>query len=518
MFPGGADGPDAAPGWFTGEVPDWFIVVDDDTYIKVPEMSRLLGHHDAGLAVAVGRKFFSPGKGGLLGGGPGIALSRGALGAIETERCQSFPVISHSVPGGDGWLGQCMSAAGVTLIHDWRFKSLPPLAFSKEQQAWAASFHKSNVRSVASWLAGRPKAGQTNALTPMCAPALLRDLKELTCIPRFTIIGAQKAGTTSIFEYLGQHPNVRLPEEKELNFWGSPWPIASGLKRATPLSKFTFSYFRKFKLPPPNLASRVTGEASPDYFVATIDALFNMLRYAPSMKVIVSLRDPIERFASAYKNKVADGTMHRHMDQRLFATKKKDTRKDHEVPDFEVPSLSALVTQASEALQQCPDQGRHYTLSERPVTWRDGKSCYVNPFVLHGHYAKYLRPWVANFGGARHNLFIMDFAALESSAEGAAGAMAELAHFLGLKPFAFTTGEVYNSRENRGVHTKKGLTGGVISGVPKEQLGGKLGSWTKLLPPDSVAALQGYYRRPVKELVELLRAEGRQVGFTKNYI
>ena len=61
-------------------------------------MSRLLGHHDAGLAVAVGRKFFSPGKGGLLGGGPGIALSRGALGAIETERCQSFPVISHSVP------------------------------------------------------------------------------------------------------------------------------------------------------------------------------------------------------------------------------------------------------------------------------------------------------------------------------------------------------------------------------------------------------------------------------------
>ena len=125
---------------------------------------------------------------------------------------------------------------------------------------------------------------------------------------------------------------------------------------------------------------------------------------------------------------------------------------------------------------------------------------------------------MANFGGARHNLFIMDFAALESSAEGAAGAMAELAHFLGLKPFAFTTGEVYNSRENRGVHTKKGLTGGVISGVPKEQLGGKLGSWTKLLPPDSVAALQGYYRRPVKELVELLRAEGRQVGFTKNYI
>jgi hypothetical protein len=37
---------------------------------------------------------------------------------------------------------------------------------------------------------------------------LLRDLGVLKCLPLFTIIGAQKAGTTSLFKYFGQHPQV----------------------------------------------------------------------------------------------------------------------------------------------------------------------------------------------------------------------------------------------------------------------------------------------------------------------
>ena len=43
----------------------------------------------------------------LLGGGPGIALSRTALDKISAAECtkRTFPIISSSVPGGDGWLG-----------------------------------------------------------------------------------------------------------------------------------------------------------------------------------------------------------------------------------------------------------------------------------------------------------------------------------------------------------------------------------------------------------------------------
>ena len=38
-------------------------------------------------------------------------------------------------------------------------------------------------------------------------------------LPNFLIIGAAKAGTTSLFYYLKQHPEIFMPEQKELNFF-----------------------------------------------------------------------------------------------------------------------------------------------------------------------------------------------------------------------------------------------------------------------------------------------------------
>ena len=76
---------------------------------------------------------------------------------------------------------------------------------------------------------------------------------------------------------------------------------------------------------------RVTGEASPDYLVSRGRVLQNMLRYAPRMKILVSLRDPLERCLSAYANKRADGTVHRHLLKNLHRAWSVDRRKDGEV-------------------------------------------------------------------------------------------------------------------------------------------------------------------------------------------
>jgi hypothetical protein len=98
-------------------------VVDDDTYVKVPQFyAALVARGDPNRAVAVGRKFLHATKGSLLGGGPGIALSRGAVAAIRDAQCTkaAFPIISHTVPGGDGWLGQCMTLAEVGARARWR--------------------------------------------------------------------------------------------------------------------------------------------------------------------------------------------------------------------------------------------------------------------------------------------------------------------------------------------------------------------------------------------------------------
>lgn len=44
--------------------------------------------------------------------------------------------------------------------------------------------------------------------------------------PSFLIIGAQKAGTTALFEYLAQHPRIVRPSEKEIRFFTPEWYVA----------------------------------------------------------------------------------------------------------------------------------------------------------------------------------------------------------------------------------------------------------------------------------------------------
>jgi hypothetical protein len=87
---------------------DWLVLMDDDTYVLPGRLRATLGWYGfaARSALAVGRKFHSR-KTMLLGGGPGIALSRTALDKISAAECtkRTFPIISSSVPGGDGWLG-----------------------------------------------------------------------------------------------------------------------------------------------------------------------------------------------------------------------------------------------------------------------------------------------------------------------------------------------------------------------------------------------------------------------------
>ena len=44
-------------------------------------------------------------------------------------------------------------------------------------------------------------------------------------VPDFFIVGAPKAGTTAMYEYLRTHPDLYLPERKELRFFGSDLDI-----------------------------------------------------------------------------------------------------------------------------------------------------------------------------------------------------------------------------------------------------------------------------------------------------
>ena len=105
-------------------------------------------------------------------------------------------------------------------------------------------------------------------------------------LPDFLVIGAMKSGTTSLYSYLIQHPQISKPQKKEIYFFstnlynkGIHWYRAH----------FPFQYS----------SNQLTFEASTDYiFVPKAAEL--IYRCLPDVKLILLLRNPVDRAISHY--------------------------------------------------------------------------------------------------------------------------------------------------------------------------------------------------------------------------
>lgn len=104
-------------------------------------------------------------------------------------------------------------------------------------------------------------------------------------IPQFLIIGVQKGGTSSLFYYLKSHPQIKRSITKEIHYFNLFYE--NGLKW----------YLGHF---PAKSDKYITGEATPDY-IFHIEAAKRIKALNPNMKIIVLLRNPIERAYSAYQ-------------------------------------------------------------------------------------------------------------------------------------------------------------------------------------------------------------------------
>lgn len=113
-------------------------------------------------------------------------------------------------------------------------------------------------------------------------------------LPDFLILGTQKGGTTSLFEYLEQHPRVLGPTRKEIHYFADR-PNPNNYRILGP------GWYRSHFPGQRTLRElgAITGEATPDYMVEPT----TMRRIAddlPASRWIVLLRDPILRAASAH--------------------------------------------------------------------------------------------------------------------------------------------------------------------------------------------------------------------------
>lgn len=108
-------------------------------------------------------------------------------------------------------------------------------------------------------------------------------------LPDFIIVGTQKGGTSSLFYYLSQHPQVTPAIQKEIHYFDNAY------------EKGERWYKARFPVLKKNGAQKViTGEASP-YYIFHPYAVKRIARDVPNAKLIVLLRNPVERAYSHYQ-------------------------------------------------------------------------------------------------------------------------------------------------------------------------------------------------------------------------
>ncbi len=122
-------------------------------------------------------------------------------------------------------------------------------------------------------------------------------------LPDFLLIGAQKAGTSSFANILGQHPGVTMASVKEPMFFGSNPKIRSADKESSGLHSLYFAHYLSeysalFRSSSPD---SLLGEASTAYLANPIEAAKWIRKLVPDAKIIAVLRHPVERAFSAYK-------------------------------------------------------------------------------------------------------------------------------------------------------------------------------------------------------------------------
>jgi hypothetical protein len=212
-------------------------------------------------------------------------------------------------------------------------------------------------------------------------------------LPNLIIAGVGKAGTTSLFWYLSQLPDVCPSDVKEIQYFT---PLSEGDGRLAPLAE----YARHFRA---SRGERYRLEASPQYFHGGRVIVDAMRAALDRPRVIVMFRDPIDRLWSQF----------RFMRSRLAS-----------LPDgMTFESYVAACRNVRDRREPFSQENRLY--------WT----------IQGGFYVEYLDPWVEGFGD---DLRVVCFEPMAADPPRVTG---DVAAWLGLDPAG--AGDVTYSVENR---------------------------------------------------------------------
>jgi hypothetical protein len=209
----------------------------------------------------------------------------------------------------------------------------------------------------------------------------------LRLLPDFLVVGAQRAGTTSLYQYLVAHPQVGAPYRKEVHFFDLHFARGVGWYRAHfPLRARRAAFARSGK-------RFLCGEASP-YYLYHPAVAERVARTLPDARLLAILRNPVDRAFSHYHH---------------------ERERGRETLSFE------------EALEREPERLAGET--ERVAAGGSSEAHRVFSYLARGRYAEQLQPWLARF--PRDRLLVLGSEAFYADPR---GAMARVFAFLGLPP------------------------------------------------------------------------------------
>jgi hypothetical protein len=171
----------------------------------------------------------------------------------------------------------------------------------------------------------------------------------------FIVIGAAKTGTTALYSYLRAHPQLLLPKDKEAPFFSDERLFRRGF------AKFEHDFFTATQ-------GKVMGTVTPQYMCDPV-APPRIAEMFPRCKLIIMLRDPVERAYSHYRMTLRRGV---------------------EIESFQQSVLKQLQPEALELARASRMAHADY---HNPPTYHDDKDC----TVVFGEYGRILRPYFDRF-------------------------------------------------------------------------------------------------------------------------
>lgn len=162
-------------------------------------------------------------------------------------------------------------------------------------------------------------------------------------LPDFIIIGVQKGGTSSLYYYLSQHPELKLSTRQEIHYYDKNYQNGIGWYK---------SFF------PLSSSPKKTGESTP-YYIFHPHVAKRIKKDIPDVKLIVMLRNPVDRAYSHY-----------NMEKRVYRDK---------VATFE-EALALEKERTEEDTRKLLDDPDHYSYAHQTYTYL-ARGRYYNQLV-----------------------------------------------------------------------------------------------------------------------------------------